>query len=72
MNSTQWLPAKGPKLSDHDWGDLCMDSSGGIFLIGDAVDGSNETLGCGCCASDITMHPIVQYRSIITFDEAKP
>jgi len=63
-----WLPARGPKLSDHEWGDLCRDSDGELFLIGDAIGGHDEDTGCGCCSDDLTYSPIVAYASVLRFE----
>jgi len=69
MIEIKWLSPRGPKLSDHNWGDLCKDESGEVWLIGDAVCNYNIDEGCGCCSESRTYHDIVAYCSLLNWDE---
>lgn len=63
-----WLPARGPELSQHKWGELCVNEDGDEFLIGDATEDNNYDDGCGCCAERASASPIVTYAVVITCD----
>lgn len=61
----EWKPAVGKELIDYGWGTLCKDANGDIWLIGDAIQGSNYDGGCGCCSDHITNSEIVEYANVI-------
>ena len=61
LSEIAWRPAKNKSLSQYDVGDICLDSNGGVFLIGDALFESSFDTGCGCCSEDITKSDIVSY-----------
>ncbi len=65
-----WYPAKGKKISDHEWGDICKDSCGELFLIGNAMDENDGyDSGCGCCSEHLTDHDIVEYCKVMDLNE---
>jgi hypothetical protein len=64
-----WREAKGPSLADHAVGDLCKDSEGNQYLVGDVENGTDEAGGCGCCACPLTNRPIVTYVPLLEYVE---
>lgn len=64
VKELQWRNALGPRLRDHPWGSLCMDAMGHLYLIGDAMEGSDVDGGCGCCSNDIAEDEIISYAIV--------
>jgi len=61
LSGISWRPAKGKDLSDHCVGDICLDSAGAAFLIGQVEVGADNDVGCGCCSERFTEFDIVSY-----------